>query len=329
MRCLAAFAALLLLPAAAPAPPGAPAIPTAGLSPIAVTVQAVPLDPADPSADRVGRLRFWGGLAIASVDPRFGGVSGLRWWNNGLLGVTDGGSWLHLRLDEDGDRLSGVARAAMGMIRGPGREPLRGRGHVDAEALDLDPGGGMSIAFDRDRRIWSYRNLADAAWSVDFPDRRWIDSLPHGGGISAMAGAAGWRLFLAEGPTGDGRQEGLLAATRGLDRTFARVTVPVEPGLRPTDAQALDAGHIVLLSRRYSPVRGEVDVALDIVPVDAQALTLGAAEPLARLTTPLTVDNMEGLALRRDGDRLFLYLIADDNFSPLQRTLLLKFEVMR
>jgi hypothetical protein len=40
------------------------------------------------------------------------------------------------------------------------------------------------------------------------------------------------------------------------------------------------------------------------------------------------IDNMEGLAVRRGpkGETL-LYILSDDNYSPLQRTLLLMFEV--
>jgi hypothetical protein len=57
MRRLTAFAALILLTAAG-APPAPPlAIPSAGLAPIAVTAQPVPLDPADPARETVGRLR--------------------------------------------------------------------------------------------------------------------------------------------------------------------------------------------------------------------------------------------------------------------------------
>ena len=37
---------------------------------------------------------------------------------------------------------------------------------------------------------------------------------------------------------------------------------------------------------------------------------------------------MEGVALRREGDRTFVYLVSDDNFNPLQRTLLMKFELL-
>ena len=41
------------------------------------------------------------------------------------------------------------------------------------------------------------------------------------------------------------------------------------------------------------------------------------------------VDNMEGLSVHRDASgALVLTLISDDNFSPLQRTLLLQFTLV-
>ena len=48
---------------------------------------------------------------------------------------------------------------------------------------------------------------------------------------------------------------------------------------------------------------------------------------LARWQPPVTLDNMEGLAIRREGERIFVYLVSDDNLSSLQRTLLMKFEL--
>jgi hypothetical protein len=56
----------------------------------------------------------------------------------------------------------------------------------------------------------------------------------------------------------------------------------------------------------------------------------GAVGPMeiARFGAPLLVDNMEALAVRREGERRFVYLASDDNFNALQRTLLLKFELL-
>jgi hypothetical protein len=38
-------------------------------------------------------------------------------------------------------------------------------------------------------------------------------------------------------------------------------------------------------------------------------------------------DNFEGMAVRKEGGRVMLYIIADDNFEKKQRTLLLKFRL--
>jgi hypothetical protein len=49
---------------------------------------------------------------------------------------------------------------------------------------------------------------------------------------------------------------------------------------------------------------------------------------IAEFLPPVTVDNFEGVAVRRgeDGETL-VYVLSDDNFNPDQRTLLLMFEL--
>jgi hypothetical protein len=50
-------------------------------------------------------------------------------------------------------------------------------------------------------------------------------------------------------------------------------------------------------------------------------------QEVVELRPPLTLDNFEGLAVHRLGDgSLRLTLVSDDNFSPLQRTLIVQFE---
>jgi hypothetical protein len=67
---------------------------------------------------------------------------------------------------------------------------------------------------------------------------------------------------------------------------------------------------------------------VDLSPALDGKRTMLSARDLARLAPPLTVDNMEGIAIRRDGDRTFVYLLSDDNLNPLQRTILMKFELV-
>ena len=54
------------------------------------------------------------------------------------------------------------------------------------------------------------------------------------------------------------------------------------------------------------------------------------AQELAFLASPYAVDNLEGLAVTQGsrGETL-LWLISDDNFNPLQRNILLLFELAK
>lgn len=305
----------------------ADADPRPGLVPVAVTAKAVPLNAEDLARDTVGRLKYLGGIELKSADARFGGLSALRVTEPGkLLSITDGGHWIALELDERADQLVGLRSASIDIVRGPQREPLKGKAHVDAEALEYGP-DGASVAFERDHRIWHYRTLDGPARSEAFPDQRWLESLPLNDGIEAMAKVGeGW-LYIAEALLPDGRHEGVLLSPGGLNRNYARVTVDVPAPYNPTDAQALGTDRVLILARRFSPLSG-VGAALLLAPVDLKTMTLGKSEVLAELAPPLTVDNMEGLAVAQQGRRTFVYLASDDNFSPLQRTLVLKFELL-
>lgn len=329
-----ALLALVASPASRAAEPQSPITVTApssvksALRPIVVTATPIPLDPSDPRHEQVGRLRYLGGLVLTSSDPRFGGLSGMRFTGPlRLLGVGDGGHWLSLQLREADGRLVGVDAAGIAMIRGPQREPLKGKTYVDAEALEIGS-DGLAVAFEREHRIWRYDGINSGARATAFPDEQWLAALPGNAGIEAMArvGKGIW-LYMAEATTAEGRQEGLLTKT-GLARAYAPVEVPTRRGFRPTDVQALDEAHVLILSRRFDPIAG-TEVALDIVGVDARRLQLGPVESVAALAgPPLNLDNMEALAVRREGDRTFVYIGSDDNFSSLQRTLLMKFELL-
>jgi hypothetical protein len=322
MRPIALFAALAML-ACAPSS----ADPGPGLQPIIVQAAAVPLDSENPTRDRVGRLRYLGGVELKSGDPRFGGLSGLRVWSPGVLvAVTDGGHWASLTLREEGDRLVGVVGAAMGLIRGPSREPLRGKAHADAEAVELGQ-GWLSVAFEREHRVWHYRDPSSPARPETFPDTRWLASLPGNAGIEAMARFDDGWLYMTEASSPDGANEGILSVTGGLTRTYGRVRLALPPGFRVTDAQALGPDRLLVLGRRYAPLSG-MSATVAVVPVDVRGLKLGKPEVIATLEPPFNVDNMEGIAVHHSGGRTFVYLVSDDNFSPLQRTLLLKFELL-
>ena len=294
---------------------------------IAVTARAVPLDPTDPAYDRVGRLRYVGGLELASRDRRFGGISGMRFLPDGrLLAVSDEGSWITLTLTERDGRPVGVAAATVARLSDRSGRPLRAKQEADAEALELEADGSRLVAFEHDHRVWRYDEDGARPRPVPFPDPMWLGRLTPNSGIEAMAHVGELTLYLAEEP-GANAYNGLLQGGGRLSAMYGRLAYTPPPGFKPTDAVALDEAHVLVLNRRYSPLMG-VAAALTVVPVASAHLALGKPELLAELAAPLTVDNMEALDIRRAGGRTFVWMASDDNFSPLQRTLLLKFELL-
>ena len=97
---------------------------------------------------------------------------------------------------------------------------------------------------------------------------------------------------------------------------------------KPTDAALLPNGDVLVLSR-YFKLLGGFKARLE--RISAGVIAGGAVlkgELLARFAPPLTVDNFEGVAVARDADGATLvYILSDDNFHFLQRTLLLLFRL--
>jgi hypothetical protein len=96
---------------------------------------------------------------------------------------------------------------------------------------------------------------------------------------------------------------------------------------RASDCAALPNGDVMVLERRPSI---SLSFSARLKRIRAARLRPSAAlngEELLRLDPPLRVDNFEGIAVREDQIGTLIYLISDDNFHPLQRTLLLQFRL--
>lgn len=317
MKAHAALLLLLALGGADRPPPSEPA---------PLSARAVPLNTVDPAQTEVGKLRYLGGIALASSDRRFGGLSGMRFLPDGrVLAVSDAGDWLSFKLIETGGRLTGAeALTITRMVDGDG-QPMRGKAGSDAEALEIEPDGTRLVSFERQHRVLAYPPDGGTPRVIAFPDRMWLEKLQPNGGLEAVARVGDLRLFFAEdaGPGGIN----LLIQPRGRGTSYGRAIYAPPPGFKPTDSAALDERTVLVMNRSYSPLSG-VSAILTRVPIDPRALTAGPPEKLAELSPPHSIDNMEAIAVRKEGGRSFIYMASDDNFSALQRTLVLKFELV-
>lgn len=315
---------------------------------LAITTTPLPLDRDDPARTKLGSLRFMGAVQLRSTDPLFGGVSGLRAGPDGrFLAVTDTGNWFAFTAIERDGRLVGVKDAWLQPILQTGGKPVASKAEGDAEALAWDPAtGAATVVYEQDHRLahFSGINAADPKSLARAPDS--IERLTvmagwpaNGGGEALALLPGGGRLVVSETAVGPQRTRTALLTENGKTRV---IEIEGVPGHSPTDAIALDATRVLILHRRFTMLEGQGAAlsVVDLAPVLGGNNGKGAggaggtegtvlkARTLAQWEPPLTLDNMEGLAIRREGGRTFLYIVSDDNLNALQRTVLMKFELM-
>jgi hypothetical protein len=283
----------------------------------------VALDQADPARTQAGALRYLGGWVLTSNDKRFGGISSIVARQGRFLALSDEGTLLRFRMDGRG-RVSEVRIAPL--PAGPGT--VASKANRDTESMQLDPATGrIWIGYERANELWRYAaDLSRAeAHAAPAAMRDW----PANGGAEAIARLADGRfiVFSEEAAGPDGSTAALLFPGDPTDPAAKpiRFGYRAPDGYKVTDAAQLPDGRIVMLNRRFTLLEG---VSAIVTIADPAAIVEGKAwqpRELARLASPLTVDNMEALSIEREGGRTILWIASDDNFSGLQRTLLLKF----
>lgn len=291
--------------------------------PLEVTACAVPLDGQHQTLNQLGALRYRGGIQISSADPSFGGLSALSVSPDGasFSAISDLGYWVrgNLVYDASGD-LAGVGGTEMGPLLDPRGVPTVGKTRGDAESMAPDGRGGTFVGFERNHRLWRYKTLQGPAVEVEAPDG--LADAPDNGGLEALARLNDGRtLALSESIAADGGTRGWV----GTPGDWSPLTLAIGDGFAATDAVSLPDGDVLVVERRFPPI------GVRLVRVAAGAIAPGAVlegSELARLEGSYTVDNMEGIAVRqgRYGETL-IYLLSDDNFNAVQRTLLMMFEL--
>jgi hypothetical protein len=302
--------------------------------PLEIRSSSLPLKIDEPSAKRVGQLIWRGGIVMTANLRNFGSWSDLHVSADGrtLTSISDEGAWLTATIDYNGEaNLAGLSGARMGQLRGLDGKPIATKTEADAEGMARLADGSWLISFEHHHRLWRYQTLTSVPTPFDGPAG--IGRQPANGGIEALTALDDGRIIAISEEYSErpGTAMGWIAqpTTGGRFewRPFAYATIP---DFRPTAIARLPDGSFAVLERAFDFVHG---VRCRVMRFDAAQLAPGAtvrAEELARLASPYAVDNLEGMAAGRGprGETL-IWLISDDNFNPIQRNILLLFELAK
>lgn len=293
-----------------------------------IRFQAVPLQKSDVARRNVGALRFLGGWKLTSNNRVFGGVSSMAVEGRHFILLSD--SSVVIRFDW----LGGDQAIQPSIFALPTDEPglkasSRRQGYDrDSESMTVEPSTGrILVGFEGTNQIRRYAPAfatleasAAPALMQNWPSNNGAESLVtlRDGRVLVLAEDAGRPAAVRRGLLFDHDP-----TSPGAQATAFRYRSPVY--FKPTDAAQLPDGRVLVLNRHFSLLRG-FEAALTIIdPSDIRPNVILRATELARLAWPLTVDNMEALAVVQDAGQTVLWMASDDNHSVLQRTLLMKF----
>jgi hypothetical protein len=302
-----------------------------------ITISARPIaafEPRSPERTRFGQLVFRGGLVLSGSHPRFGGFSGL--WRSldgrDLVAVTDNGFWLTAKVVSREGKPTALEQAELAPILGSSGRPLHRSRYYDTECLTIADGVvylGVERTHDLLRFDWATEGVRARAQIL--PGPREVKRLPSNRGLEAIGVV----------PSGHPLAGAVVAVAERSDREDDEATLGVilggrQPGLFRvarhdgydiTDLAFLPGGDMLLLERWHRSLRG---VGLRIRRIAGASLKHGAmldGPYLIEADLGQEIDNMEGMSVHRADGKTVLTLISDDNFSFLQRTVMLEFEM--
>ncbi|HEY7229620.1 MAG TPA: esterase-like activity of phytase family protein [Pseudolabrys sp.] len=306
-------------------------------APTRIEVTATPItsfDNRDPTRTRFGDLEFRGGLELSSRHPAFGGISSLHVEPDGnrFIAATDRGSWVRGRIIYRDGRPVGIADAEVAPIFDADGRPLAAHGWYDVESL-TERDGNLYIGIERAEQIvrFDYRRdgLRARGQPIDVPAD--FKTFTYNKSLECLAAPrqgtlAGGLIVVTEHSLDSAGN--LRSFVLGPDR-MTRFSIKRSDDFDASDCTLLSQDELLLLERRYSPARG---IAVRIRRVPLAGIKEGAlvdGRSMFEADLAYQIDNMEGIGVHRNSTgETIVTLVSDDNFSIIQRNLLLQFSIV-
>lgn len=258
-----------------------------------------------------------------SVEHKwFGGISGLELSEDGreMTAVADNGVIMTAVLQrDDAGAVRGVSGFTIAKLKGTkDRMP---RYYNDSEGIAIRPDGRIYISFEAVHRVWTYSAPGSlGAWMPRHAD---FEGMQNNSSLEMMAIGPDGALYTAP------ERSGATDAPFPLYRYRAGVwdktlSIPRrEDGFLIVGGDFGPDGRLYVLERALSLFGFRSRVRRFDVTEDALS-----GEDVVFESGPGQHDNLEGIALWRDGDGFIrMTLVSDDNFKPFQRTELVDYRL--
>lgn len=290
-----------------------------------IALRPLPLDPAHPGPRRIGDLVFLSAWELDSDNEDFGGLSALTALADGrFIAVGDAGTLIGLGVTND----RGIDRPFIAPLPGS-RDPPASYQDRDSEGIAYDAVSGQFwISYEANHAIRRFSRSFARSTGVVRP--REMQSWSNNKGAECIVRLDDGRfIVISEGLEDDESHQALLFSGDPVEpgTDIARFAYRPPAGYRVTDGAQLPDGRLLILNRWVGLPNG---FAAKLALVDTGSIEKGAnvsGDVIATLSSPLLVDNMEGITISRDGANVIIWLVSDDNFNMFQRTLLMKFRL--
>jgi len=329
-------------PAVQPRPKQAPPDEYSVAAPVSIDVNARPIpsfDTRDRSRTRFGALEYRSGLILTSRFRGFGGLSGLRLDAKGerFIAISDKGGWFTGRIVYKGREMVGIDDVEASPMLGPDGKPITARGWFDTESIALD-GSLVYVGLERVNQVLRFdfaKGFTRAPGEV-VPLPPAARKLPFNKGLEALVMVpkgftlAGTLIAISErGLDAGGNIIGFLIGGKTRGKSDGQFGVRRTENFDISDAVLLASGDLLLLERKFS-LLGGVGIRIRRIPLTSVAPGAVIDGPaIFHADLGNEIDNMEGIDahVTEEGDTV-LTLVSDDNFSMIQRNLLMQFTLV-
>jgi len=246
---------------------------------------------------------------LSAKDDRFGGLSALLWHDGHFWSVSDRGKLFRFNANFSDE-------VAIWPLRDGQGQPLSGKRQTDSESLALTENGDFYIAFERKHRVAVY-NQQGYRQGKNLTLPKAVGALKDNGGLEAIEQDRQGNLLLLAEAKNNPAASPLWRGHQAWKQTILAKTEDYHPtGL----SRIAGCDDFILLERFYHPIKG-VRARLSLL----EGQSGQRRKVIAQLGPPTPLDNFEGIATYRDKTgQLIITLISDDNFSILQRTMVMK-----